>query len=87
MHDQSIVKAKELKFLKSVYSFPSLRAIMTFHSMKMEEINKIIRDLWRSTYRGQGTNVCVCTEYIFAVDFIGGGEYWRLNSEIIFSLR
>nr|XP_056713092.1 DNA repair protein RAD50 [Euleptes europaea] len=28
-------------------------AIMTFHSMKMEEINKIIRDLWRSTYRGQ----------------------------------
>ncbi|NXL08089.1 RAD50 protein, partial [Mesembrinibis cayennensis] len=29
------------------------KAIMTFHSMKMEEINKIIRDLWRSTYRGQ----------------------------------
>ncbi|KAJ1127130.1 hypothetical protein NDU88_005533 [Pleurodeles waltl] len=29
------------------------QAIMKFHSMKMEEINKIIRDLWRSTYRGQ----------------------------------
>ncbi|KAM9185499.1 DNA repair protein RAD50 isoform 2-T2 [Mergus octosetaceus] len=29
------------------------KAIMTFHSMKMEEINKIIRDLWRNTYRGQ----------------------------------
>ncbi|XP_034260443.1 DNA repair protein RAD50 [Pantherophis guttatus] len=29
------------------------QAIMTFHSMKMKEINKIIRDLWRSTYRGQ----------------------------------
>ncbi|NXH21035.1 RAD50 protein, partial [Bucco capensis] len=29
------------------------KAIMTFHSMKMEEINKIIRDLWRGTYRGQ----------------------------------
>ncbi|NXN90876.1 RAD50 protein, partial [Rhinopomastus cyanomelas] len=29
------------------------KAIMTFHLMKMEEINKIIRDLWRSTYRGQ----------------------------------
>ncbi|KAM3847766.1 DNA repair protein RAD50 isoform 1-T2 [Vipera latastei] len=29
------------------------QAIMSFHSMKMEEINKIIRDLWRSTYRGQ----------------------------------
>ncbi|XP_022348806.1 DNA repair protein RAD50 isoform X2 [Enhydra lutris kenyoni] len=29
------------------------QAIMKFHSMKMEEINKIIRDLWRNTYRGQ----------------------------------
>uniref|UniRef100_A0A8C8K2J5 Zinc-hook domain-containing protein n=1 Tax=Oncorhynchus tshawytscha TaxID=74940 RepID=A0A8C8K2J5_ONCTS len=29
------------------------QTIMKFHSMKMEEINKIIRDLWRSTYRGQ----------------------------------
>ncbi|KAM6970762.1 DNA repair protein RAD50 [Aplochiton taeniatus] len=27
--------------------------IMRFHTMKMDEINKIIRDLWRSTYRGQ----------------------------------
>lgn len=26
---------------------------MRFHSMKMQEINKIIQDLWRSTYRGQ----------------------------------
>ncbi|XP_037125636.1 DNA repair protein RAD50 [Syngnathus acus] len=29
------------------------QAIMKFHSMKMDEINKLIRDLWRSTYRGQ----------------------------------
>ncbi|KAM6984425.1 DNA repair protein RAD50 [Tautogolabrus adspersus] len=29
------------------------QTIMKFHSMKMNEINKIIRDLWRSTYRGQ----------------------------------
>ncbi|KAK7926333.1 hypothetical protein WMY93_008643 [Mugilogobius chulae] len=29
------------------------QAIMKFHGMKMDEINKIIRDLWRSTYRGQ----------------------------------
>ncbi|XP_070557933.1 DNA repair protein RAD50.L-like [Ptychodera flava] len=28
------------------------RAIMKYHSMKMEEINKIIRELWRTTYRG-----------------------------------
>ncbi|NXU83265.1 RAD50 protein, partial [Xiphorhynchus elegans] len=29
------------------------KAIMTFHSMKMGEINKIIRELWRKIYRGQ----------------------------------
>ncbi|KAM9729065.1 DNA repair protein RAD50 [Menidia menidia] len=29
------------------------QTIMKFHGMKMDEINKIIRDLWRSTYRGQ----------------------------------
>jgi len=27
-------------------------AIMSYHKMKMAEINKIIRDLWRSTYAG-----------------------------------
>uniref|UniRef100_A0A3Q0QSL8 RAD50 double strand break repair protein n=1 Tax=Amphilophus citrinellus TaxID=61819 RepID=A0A3Q0QSL8_AMPCI len=29
------------------------RAIVKFHSMKMDEINQNIRDLWRDTYRGQ----------------------------------
>nr|XP_057943942.1 DNA repair protein RAD50 [Doryrhamphus excisus] len=29
------------------------QAIMKFHSVKMDEINKIIRDLWRSTYSGK----------------------------------
>lgn len=28
------------------------RAIMSYHNLKMTEINKIIRDLWRNTYRG-----------------------------------
>ncbi|KAK4504078.1 hypothetical protein PRZ48_004993 [Zasmidium cellare] len=31
------------------------KAIMKYHSLKMEEINRIIADLWRSTY--QGTDV------------------------------
>lgn len=30
------------------------RAIMSYHRMKMSEINKIIKDLWRSTYAGNG---------------------------------
>nr|KAG5696240.1 hypothetical protein BaRGS_019942 [Batillaria attramentaria] len=28
------------------------RAIMSYHAQKMAEINKIIRELWRNTYRG-----------------------------------
>jgi DNA repair protein RAD50 len=28
------------------------KAIMKYHSVKMEEINRIIQDLWRKTYRG-----------------------------------
>lgn len=31
----------------------SARALMRFHTMKMEEINKIIKELWQQTYRGQ----------------------------------
>ena len=30
------------------------RAIMRYHKIKMDEINKIIRDLWQQTYRGRG---------------------------------
>ncbi|CAI5958710.1 unnamed protein product [Closterium sp. NIES-64] len=29
------------------------KALMRFHAMKMEEINKIIKELWQQTYRGQ----------------------------------
>ncbi|KAI3883298.1 hypothetical protein MKX03_003442 [Papaver bracteatum] len=29
------------------------KALVRFHSMKMEDINKIIRELWQKTYRGQ----------------------------------
>ncbi|KAL3619971.1 DNA repair protein rad50 [Castilleja foliolosa] len=29
------------------------KALMRFHTIKMEEINKIIRELWQQTYRGQ----------------------------------
>ena len=39
---------------------------MKFHSMKMDEINKIIRDLWRSTYRGQG----VSYSYLLFSDYL-----------------
>ncbi|XP_071786283.1 DNA repair protein RAD50-like [Asterias amurensis] len=35
------------------YSKALDRAVMNYHHMKMSEINKIIRDLWRVTYKGQ----------------------------------
>ncbi|KAJ1562846.1 DNA repair protein rad50, partial [Cladochytrium tenue] len=34
------------------YSWALENAIMKYHSMKMEEINKIIRELWVNTYKG-----------------------------------
>ena len=30
------------------------QTMMTYHSEKMNQLNKIIRDLWRTTYRGAG---------------------------------
>lgn len=44
-----------LSYLISLYDMLtfSARALMRFHSMKMEEINKIIKELWQQTYRGQ----------------------------------
>jgi DNA repair protein RAD50 len=32
-------------------------AIMKYHSMKMEELNKIIRELWVNTYKGNGISL------------------------------
>ncbi|XP_074657716.1 DNA repair protein RAD50.L-like [Tubulanus polymorphus] len=34
------------------YYFALDQSIMKYHNLKMDEINKIIRDLWRSTYKG-----------------------------------
>jgi len=36
------------------------RTIMNYHNRKMSEINKIIRELWRNTYRGNGMWECNC---------------------------
>lgn len=30
------------------------KAIMKYHGLKLEEINKIIREYWLKTYRGNG---------------------------------
>ena len=46
-------------YLNIMAIFISSRAIMRYHKLKMEEINKIIRELWIKTYRGGGT--CIYT--------------------------
>lgn len=30
------------------------KAILSYHKTKMNEINKIIKELWRNTYKGHG---------------------------------
>ena len=39
-------------FYRLVYS----RAIMRYHGIKMAEINKIIKEYWINTYKGNGKN-------------------------------
>uniref|UniRef100_A0A0X3PAR2 Zinc-hook domain-containing protein n=1 Tax=Schistocephalus solidus TaxID=70667 RepID=A0A0X3PAR2_SCHSO len=39
------------------------RAIMSYHASKMAEVNQIIRDLWRTTYRGNDIDyIEICSE-------------------------
>jgi DNA repair protein RAD50 len=36
------------------FLFSDFRAIMRFHALKMEDLNKIIKELWINTYKGGG---------------------------------
>ena len=46
--DQTIVKDLD-KYHKALD-----RAIMEYHQSKMADLNRIIRNLWKETYRGNG---------------------------------
>ena len=46
------------------------RAIMAYHRTKMDEINKIIRELWRTTYRGNGKY-----SKLWRTTYRGNGKY------------
>lgn len=40
------------------------KAIMKYHSLKMEEINRIIEELWRKTYQGTDVDtICIRSDY------------------------
>ena len=54
-YNESLVKLTSLEMSQSDlvnYAKALDSAIMKFHSVKMEEINKIIRELWTNTYQG-----------------------------------
>lgn len=42
------------------YSKVLQTAIMKYHSLKMEDLNKIIKELWLTTYRGGGNVISLC---------------------------
>ena len=50
---QSIILSETADDLSKYYKALD-KAIMKFHKVKMDEINKIIRELWQQTYRGRG---------------------------------
>lgn len=40
------------------------KALLTFHTLKMSDINKIVKELWQKTYRNQvpcSANVACCS--------------------------
>ena len=37
---------------------------MSYHKTKMAEINKIIREIWKNTYRGNGSLVLFVTSTV-----------------------
>jgi len=49
---QSIILSETADDLSKYYKALD-KAIMKFHKVKMDEINKIIRELWQQTYRGR----------------------------------
>ncbi|XP_033111365.1 DNA repair protein RAD50-like [Anneissia japonica] len=54
-HTDMLIKLKTTELASSdldKYYVALNRAIMNYHSMKMNEINAIIRELWRDTYKG-----------------------------------
>ena len=55
------IHVAQVTFLNStvIFIFNRLmysRAIMRYHGIKMAEINKIIKEYWINTYKGNGKN-------------------------------
>ena len=42
-----------LSYVHMLYTWYSDSALANFHSLKVQEINKIIRELWQFTYKGE----------------------------------
>lgn len=71
------VKTTELAYEDlEKYSKVLQTAIMKYHSLKMQDLNKIIKDMWISTYKGGGTDIArvqgtnILTIYFVDIDYI-----------------
>lgn len=61
------VKYRDKTIEKKVHKFASAdlskyqvaldNAIMSYHDRKMNDVNKIIKEIWQQTYRGKGLTV------------------------------
>jgi len=54
------------------------RAIMKYHQIKMEEINKIIKELWQETYMGSGKPILICHSFLSKNSEV---TFWKLLVE------
>ncbi|GJD12060.1 DNA repair protein RAD50 [Galdieria sulphuraria] len=56
MYREKLVELKTLDLsLKDLEQYHNAldRSLMTFHTLKMKEINKVVKELWQATYRGK----------------------------------
>nr|XP_039250335.1 DNA repair protein RAD50-like [Styela clava] len=65
-HKDCLIKVTTLKLaIEDLEKYHNAldRAIMRYHSMKMSEINKIIREIWTETYRGHDIDyIEICSD-------------------------
>ena len=60
------------------------RAIMEYHQNKMADLNRIIRNLWKETYRGHG--MCVYSLHYVTRQVVYLKSIYRIDSVYIHSL-
>jgi len=53
--------------MESACILASLRAITQYHKIKMQEVNRIIQELWIKIYKGGGNNYQLYKIYLLII--------------------